>query len=129
MSTMTKWIHNLMSCRVAITGVWGFDLRFSCGENGRVEIDVQWPDNPMKDEKNWVDPHGDHLRGISTSNIKEELQLALKTKVSGLKAHVQQIKDALKDQCFVLSGGGYFFQRNPIFTENGDLLVELEYKG
>ena len=57
------------------------------------------------------------------------MQSELKKKVNALKDHVKQIENALKDQCFVLSGGGYFFQRNPIFTERGDLIVELEYKG
>lgn len=114
--------------RVAITGIWSFDMFFKCGESGRVEIEVDWPANPLK-ETDWVDPHGDHLRGISTEKIKKDMQEKLKDKVNALKSHVEQIKNALKDQCFVLSGGGYFFQRNPIFTDHGDLLVELEYKG
>ncbi len=65
----------------------------------------------------------------SAKSVMKEMEDRLRESIEKLKPYFENLRDQLKQQSFVLSGGGYFYMNNPCFTEKGDLLVELAYNG
>ncbi len=92
--------------KVAMTGYWFFDMYFKVGIGGRLEIDVVWPKELVK-ECSWVNRHGDRLRDVSTEDIKKDMYKMLREQIEKVKAHVGTIQNALKETTFVLAGAGY----------------------
>ena len=58
-----------------------------------------------------------------------KLEEDLESNINCIISYVDNLKSILSNQAFVLAGAGYFNFKNPVFSENGDLLVELEYDG
>ncbi|KAK6345864.1 hypothetical protein TWF730_010207 [Orbilia blumenaviensis] len=112
----------------ATTGRWRLSMEVKAVEDGRLHIDVVYPDTPVTFS---------HWQGGATSLGKfngkaaiAQMEAELTKNIEGLKDYLQHsFKDSLKQHQFVLAGGGYFYMKNPVFTEKGDLLVELRYRG
>ncbi|KAK6335541.1 hypothetical protein TWF696_002313 [Orbilia brochopaga] len=112
----------------ATTGLWKLSMEVKAVDDGRLFVDVVYPDKPVEFT---------HWQGGSSSLKKfdgpaaiRQMEEELTKNIKGLKDYLQHtFKDTLKQQQFVLAGGGYFYMKNPVFTQKGDLLVELRYKG
>jgi hypothetical protein len=70
---------------------------------------------------------GNEKHGISVANMKEAAtDAAGKLDFRNVTTNLQS---ALQSSArFVLPGGQQFFYKNPIFNNNGDLIVEARYK-
>lgn len=111
--------------RAAITATWSVQFIFKAVVNGHIAIEVVYPDNFVK-----VTSFENHyMNEFDVMAEKARLHNSLTDKLTALKPLLEELGTALKGHMFVLSGGGYFYMANPIFSYHGDLLLELAYNG
>lgn len=117
----------MFAYRVAASAVWSVDFIFDAVDNGKVFIDVKYPEDLVK-VITWINPNSGFGQ-INTHEVEKEMIAFFKDRLMQLKSYFNSLRDVLRNQAFVLSGGGYFFMSNPAFSKNGDLLFELVYNG
>jgi hypothetical protein len=106
--------------------------------DGGLQMTLQLPPNPkdlfkIKYGPSFIQAQSDDSAapepssGIKVDDLKQAAQDAVKN--INFRSVTDNLRDALKTSArFVLSGGKEFFYNNPIFNNNGDLLVEAKYK-
>ena len=116
--------------RAGATASWTLDITLNSVREGGLEIKVNLPTdqsslfhidtfyNPWPWDS--YPPYGEHLKqrladaisAVPLSSIAEKLQ-----------------KDLSSTARFVVPGGGTFLYKDPIFNNNGDVLIQSEYDG
>ncbi|KAF8243632.1 hypothetical protein K440DRAFT_561107, partial [Wilcoxina mikolae CBS 423.85] len=109
---------------------WNLDVALNSVHEGGLEISLNLPDNPVN---SWVQPpYEDNWPFNWHEGEADKLKTYL---VDGLNnapfaQAEEQLQNALRSTArFVVPGGGTFFYKNPIFNDNGDLLIEIGYNG
>lgn len=115
--------------QIAISGNWGLDLVFSAIDKGNVHIKLQWQTPKFSEWQSPSNNEFNHVEGINGNEVMQQMEKKLTENIKNVAQYCGNLEKILENQFFVLSGGGYFFMKNPIFTENADLLVELAYDG
>ena len=96
-------------------------------DKGQLDIAVEYA-NPFIWFSDWAG--GDTKAEFDGAAAINKMKKKLTDNLNGLKTYIEtNVKDSLKQAQFVLAGAGYFTMHNPIFTNKGDLLVEVKYKG
>ncbi|KAK4690748.1 hypothetical protein P7C71_g6115, partial [Lecanoromycetidae sp. Uapishka_2] len=113
-----------ISVGVAVTGSFTIALTFQAEKGAKFAVDVTYPEEV--EFKAWKSEAA-NIDSVDMKTIEKDLKTKLQENLNSVKPYINTLKDTLKSQAFVLAGGGYFDMVNPIFTHNGDLLVELKY--
>ncbi|KZF24923.1 hypothetical protein L228DRAFT_280214 [Xylona heveae TC161] len=118
-------------CEASATATWAINITLNSVKEGGLEISLNLPDDPNDlfeispyfDDwpfSNIYPPYGEHL--------KERMQSAIT--VAPLWEAARELQTALSSTArFVVPGGGTFFYKNPIFNNNGDVMIEAQYNG
>ncbi|KAJ6259073.1 hypothetical protein Dda_5970 [Drechslerella dactyloides] len=113
----------------ATTGKWELSMEVKAVDDGRLYVDVVYPNNSPVSFTHWQGGESKLWRFDGHKAIAQ-MEDELRKNIEGLKDYLQHtFKNTLKEHQFILAGGGYFYMKNPVFTKKGDLLVELRYKG
>ena len=113
----------------AISGRWDIAIDFGVDGDGRLIANVDWPEDFL-DFSKWQENTWMTFGDASPKDIMDVMTTRFKESLAALKPYYETaIKTGLKQDTFVLSGTGYFSMKDPIFTDNADLLVSLTYTG
>ncbi|KAF4628633.1 hypothetical protein G7Y89_g9517 [Cudoniella acicularis] len=112
----------------AITGRWKLEIEFDTDADGRLTAKVNWPKDLISFAK-WQQSPNLIFGNVTPDKIMEAMTIRFKESLTALEPYYKNVKTGLKQTSFVLSGAGYFYMKDPIFTDNADLLVKLTYTG
>ncbi|KAF1948931.1 hypothetical protein CC80DRAFT_510939 [Byssothecium circinans] len=111
---IANWIH----VRVEVN--WSFQLYLGSVNTGKLEIDI----SKLKSE---VKTYEDSGSSMPVAEMEKDLQGIINSIKLGDMG--KEIEMSLSGNTgFVLPGGNVFFQKDPIVSGNGDLVVALTYK-
>ncbi|KAF8253325.1 hypothetical protein K440DRAFT_657304 [Wilcoxina mikolae CBS 423.85] len=108
---------------------WHFDMTLNSVHDGSLEVKVTDPVvTPSRDDGGDLLGKLENSIGGNISSIASDIESNI---LRGLQTDTwkSQIENALNgQQHFVFPGGGTFDMKNPMFNNEGDLIVELTYK-
>ena len=128
-----------LSCEILMLGVyrakaiatWTINITLNSVKDGGLEISLKLPDNQADlfhigtEFDEW--PFGDVYPPYG-EDLKETLATAIDA--SPLQQVAEELQTTLSSTArFVIPGGGTFFYKDPIFNNNGDVMIEAQYNG
>ncbi|KAI0444947.1 hypothetical protein F4803DRAFT_509630 [Xylaria telfairii] len=115
-----------LSSQIATTGKWSIDFIVEIGDERQLNIRPTWGGDI--DFSDWTSSN----LGVEVVNSKavlSDFHQKFRESLEHIKTYLGELEGKMRQDCFVIAGHGYFFMKNPIFNNNGDLLVEIKYDG
>jgi len=116
--------------RIKIEIEWSVNFLFKASDqtSGQINIDVEFPAKLCTVKSSTKNEEGLMIGGYDMSAAESNITNTFTAQLEKCKPYFEDVKKALSESKFVLSGSGYFNFTNPIFTRNGDLLVNIKYQ-